>query len=575
VTRIAPASVEEVRQAVDIVDLVRGHTELRRSGKEWRGRCPFHEERTASFWVDPVDKVYHCFGCGRGGDAVAFARETQGLDFPGAIEWLAERYGVRLVYEESSPRDERRRAERGRLLELLATSADYYARYLWAAAEAEPARAYVARRGISEETARAFRLGFAPTAWDRVVRAAVARGFSHDELLRAGLAVPGRRGPVDRFRARLLFPLADARGQVRGFGARQMPGGPEPKYLNSPEGPLFSKSDLLYALDRARRAIAARGEAVVVEGYTDALALHQAGLDHVVAAMGTALTARQVGELRRLCRRLVLAFDADVAGEGAALRGIELALGAGLDVRVASLPAGRDPADVVLEDAGALERALAAAEGFLAYRVRRALSEGESRDRAYERVRAILAAAPASLEREEQVRLVADRLSLTDDLTAALTGRHDAREAAPRVARRARLSPRARDERLFLGMCLALPEAGLARLGELDVEHFSETPHREAAAHIRRRLGGEATSQEGHDWASTVAELKASAAQAGISEGALQELFLKLHLRRVEDGLKNLGSPADFNMSQERERTRLQQLRLSILEAIRAQAPQD
>ena len=220
-TRIRHASVEAVKDAVDMIDLVSGRTQLKRSGVEWRGRCPFHDERTASFWVNPQDKVYYCFGCQAKGDAIGFVQETEALEFAAAVEWLADRYGVTLEYDESSPQEDRRRAQQDRLLSLLDTAAGFYQRYLWEAAEAESARTYLDERAIRREAADQFRLGFAPAASDRVRRAALARDFTAGELDQAGLAARGG----DRFRDRLMFPLTDARGRVRGFGARQMPGG--------------------------------------------------------------------------------------------------------------------------------------------------------------------------------------------------------------------------------------------------------------------------------------------------------------------------------------------------------------
>ena len=363
VTRIKDASVEDVRAAVDMVDLVSGKTTLRRSGSRFVGRCPFHDERTASFSVDPVKKVYHCFGCQKGGDHIGFVIETEGLDFVTAVEWLADRYGVKLEYEDSTPEARKSREQRDRLLRLLDDSAVFYTRYLWETTEAEPARRYLAERGLTEETAKTFRVGYAPGAWDRLCVAAIGKGFTAVELDRAGLSVRGRQGPVDRLRARIMFPLSDPQARVRGFGGRQMPDGEPPKYKNSPDGPMFRKSDIVYGLDHARAPIARAGEAIVVEGYTDVLALHQAGIENVVASMGTALTAQQVTELKRVCSTLLLAFDADAAGQEASVRGIELALAQGIVVRVVALPSGRDPADVALDDPEAFRRAASEAVG--------------------------------------------------------------------------------------------------------------------------------------------------------------------------------------------------------------------
>ena len=568
-SRIAVESIESVKQAVDMIDLVSGRTPLRKAGVEWRGRCPFHDERTPSFWVDPLKKVYFCFGCQASGDAIGFIRETESLDFTGAIEWLADRYGVELQYEESNPEQDRRRRERDRLFELLNAAAEFYSRFLWDAAEAAPARAYLADRGITDETAKAFRVGYAPSAPDRVARAARSRGFTAAELNAAGLS--GRGG--DRFRERVIFPLADARGRIRGFGARQMPGGRPPKYLNTSDGPVFTKSEIIYGLDHARRAIAAAGEAIVVEGYTDVLMLHQAGVERVVASMGTALTERQVAELRRVCSTVRLAFDADAAGQEASLRGMELAQRAGLRVLVVSLPAGHDPADLAAEGPEAFGRALENAEQYLTYRVRRVVEEPGTRDERYQRARALLAAAPQSVERDEVVRAVSDRLGLTDDLAAALVSRAPMAESVTR--RRTQLTPRERDERLFLGLCLAHPIEGNALLGKLDVSHFTGASHWEAATHVRRVVAGEAQAREDEAWAPTIAEMTALASREGTSEAALQELFWKLRLGRTEDELKALEQNADLSLEEQERLRELQALRLSILERIRSQPSQE
>jgi DNA primase len=578
VSTITRESLEALEAAVDMVDLISGRTPLRRSGARYVGRCPFHDERTPSFSVDPVKKLYYCFGCQKRGDHITFVRETESLDFAAAVETLADRYGVRLEYEQSSPEEERRRAQRGRLLRLLDDAAGFYVRYLRESAEAEPAREYLAGRGITEATVEDFRLGFAPSAWDRVCAAALAKGFTAAELGQAGLSGRGRRGPVDRFRGRLMFPLADVRGRVRGFGARQMPGGEPPKYLNSPEGPLFRKAEMVYGLDRARGAIASAGRAIVVEGYTDVLALHQAGFTNTVASMGTALTEAQVTELRRVCSSISLAFDADAAGEEASLRGMAIAEGKGLAVRVVALPPGQDPADAVLADQEAFSRALDSAVGVLSFRVGRALALGGTRDEMYARAAAIIGAAAPSVERDEQVRVVADRLRLTDDLAARLTSGGPAQAAAAHQALPAALrrSPWERDERLFLGMVLALPDRGRELLSELDVAYFADEPLREAAGHMRRLLAGEGETEDAERWAPLMAELNAVAAREAPSESALEELYWKLHLYRTEDELKTLRRNADLNLSQQQELQRLEELRLRLLatlESVRAHAP--
>src|ERR671931_2778095 len=341
--RIKDTSVEEVKAAADMVAVVSARTQLRKVGGRYLGRCPFHEERTPSFSVNATDKLYYCFGCGAKGDLITFVRETEQLDFAGAIEWLADRFNVQLGYEEMTPHEDARRRRRERLFALLDAAASFYERYLWDSQAGSIARDYLAGRGLGEDVCREYRLGLA-LGGTTLVRKAMERGFTREELVAAGLV--NRRGN-DYFARRLLFPLADARGRVLGFQARKLHEDDplHAKYVNSPESELFRKGDLLYGLDHARGAIAKQERAVVVEGNTDVLALRQAGTEPVVASMGTALTERQLRELGRLTQKVYLCFDADAAGEAATLRGMELAVGQGLDVRVVPLPPGTDPAD--------------------------------------------------------------------------------------------------------------------------------------------------------------------------------------------------------------------------------------
>ena len=301
--RYSADAKEQVRDAVDMVDLVSSRTELRRAGaNRFEGLCPFHEERTPSFGLDPVKKVYHCFGCGAGGDVFTFVQETEGLDFVGALEHLADRYGIELQREEEDPRAAERRRQRDRLYELLERATAFYERYLWDSDEAAAAREYLAGRRLEEATLREFRVGYAPSAYDRMLRAARQAGFSNREAYDAGLAQrsKGQGQLYDRFRRRIMFPLTDHRGRVLGYGARHTGDAQGPKYLNTPEGDVYHKGRQLFGLALARPEAARAGEVVLVEGYTDVLAMHQGGLGNTVGLMGTALTADQVGELARL-----------------------------------------------------------------------------------------------------------------------------------------------------------------------------------------------------------------------------------------------------------------------------------
>src|SRR5439155_19827010 len=377
------------------VALVEARTRLRKVGGRFTGLCPFHQEKTPSFSVSPDRGTYHCFGCGVGGDAISFVQETEGVDFVGAIEWLADRFNVPLEYEESSPEADEQRRRRERLHALLEQAASFYERHLWDSASGEDVRAYLASRGFGEEICKTFRLGLSPGG-DTLTRKAREKGFTTAELSGAGLVT--RRG-TDYFRHRLMFPLNDPRGKLVGFQARKLREDDplQGKYVNSPEGEAFHKSAVLYGLHLARAAIAKQDRAVVVEGNTDVIALRQAGLEPVVASMGTALTERQLKELSRLTRRLYLCFDSDAAGEAATLRGMDLAAGQGFDVRIVALPAGTDPADA----AEGFEQRLAKSESYVLYRVRLELDRAPDRQEAFVRAREVLSRFEDSPERQQ------------------------------------------------------------------------------------------------------------------------------------------------------------------------------
>jgi DNA primase len=379
VARIKDSSVREAVAAADIVEVVSARTQLRRaSGSRYTGRCPFHEERTPSFSVNPVEKLYYCFGCGKGGDIISFVRESENLDFVGAVEWLSERFRVTLEYEETSPRLEEARRHRDRIHVLLEQTTTYFERLLWDGDGGASVRAYLAERGLGEEVSKEFRLGLAPGRG--LAEKARERGFTTDELRAAGLTTV--RGG-DYFPRRLMFPLADVRGRVVGFQARKLDED-DPlrgKYVNSPEGDLFHKGSILYGLHLARPAISKQDRAAVVEGNTDVIALRQAGFEPVVASMGTALTERQLRELGRLTRKIFLCFDADAAGQDATLRGMELAAAQKFDVKVVTLPRGQDPADAP----EGFEERLAGAESYLLYRVRLELDRSADRQEAFAR----------------------------------------------------------------------------------------------------------------------------------------------------------------------------------------------
>ncbi|MEA2217446.1 MAG: primase [Solirubrobacteraceae bacterium] len=520
-------SKERVRDAVDMVDLVASRTELRRAGpNRLTGLCPFHDERTPSFGINPVEKVYYCFGCQASGDAFTFVMETEGVDFKGALELLADRFNVPLELAQEDPRDAEKRKRRERLLELLERTATFYVRQLWESREAARAREYLQQRGLEEGTLREFRVGYAPSAWDTVMKASLRSGFKAIELYDAGLSQGNERSgrKYDRFRSQIIFPLADPRGRVRGFAGRSLVPDEErrgPKYVNSPEGDLFHKGRQLFAADLARSASAKAGFVIAAEGYTDVIAMHQVGLRNSVGIMGTALTDDQLGELQRLAPEVRLALDADNAGKEAMLRAARVAQGRNppLRLRVVPLPPGEDPADLVRRTGGEeIRQRVDDSLALVRFRVLRALETGdladaEGRDRVIDELSAVLVPMGPSAEREELRRIAADRLDMSPELLeqrlprgrgggpsaagepgepprgAGSPGAAGATGGQAAGAGRAARGRREPTEWSFLALCIALPTLGVPALAELDLDaDLTSALTRRAAEHLRAHL---------------------------------------------------------------------------------------
>lgn len=366
--RIREDDVRTVRERAPLADVVAEYTRLDRAGGgRLKGLCPLHAEKTPSFTVDPAKGYFHCFGCGEGGDAIAFLRKVEGLSFVESVERLARVAGIDLRYEELSPGQRRALGKRTRLAEVLREAASHYQERLLDA-DGAAARSYLGTRGVDVAAIERYGIGWAPDAWDTLVRHLGARRFAPDEIVESGLATQGRHGLVDVFRGRVLFPIHDAGGrEVIAFGGRVIPGvelqtGGErpPKYINSRESAVYAKSRTLYGLGHARREILRRGEALVVEGYMDVIGLHLAGAGHAVATCGTALTPEHLKLLDQLSPRVVLALDADDAGFAAAEKARAAAVEAGLrELSVLVLPEGHDPADLASEGPAAVAAALA------------------------------------------------------------------------------------------------------------------------------------------------------------------------------------------------------------------------
>jgi DNA primase len=334
--------IDQIRAVAALVDIVSQYTTLRKRGAKYVGLCPFHSEKTPSFTVDPDKQLYHCFGCGVGGDVFTLVMEKENLSFPEALRYLAQKYNIPL------PRASQMSAQAVKLEEKLAKvnegALSFFRKSLAAGPEGRKAREYLKTRGLSEATAEALQIGYAPNAWDSLVRHFESRGVSSDLLLKAGLVLPGQKkaGVYDRFRGRLIFPIFSLTGKVVAFGGRTLFNA-EPKYLNSPETALYSKGKVLYGLNLTKDAVREKGELILVEGYTDFSALFQAGFPNVAASLGTSLTEFQVGLAQRFATRLVINYDGDSAGLNAALRAVSLCFEKGMPASVKVLPEKLDP----------------------------------------------------------------------------------------------------------------------------------------------------------------------------------------------------------------------------------------
>jgi DNA primase len=512
--------LDEIRGRLDIVELVGRFVNLKRAGEHWKGLCPFHTEKTPSFTVNPKKGIFYCFGCHVGGDAFGFVMRQERLSFPDAVRVMAQRVGVELATE----RRERSESD-GRLdvlRRMLATAAEFYAERLWGQDGAR-ARAYLENRSIDPDVARRFGLGYAPEGWDVLLGFMRARGVAEEMLVQGGLVVPRQTGPgsYDRFRGRLLFPIRDPQGRVIAFGGRAL-AAEEPKYLNSPETPLYSKGQTLYALDLARQPARERGRAVVVEGYIDCLMAHQHGFGETVAALGTAFTGAQLALLRRHADEVVAVFDADAAGRKASER-IEQLVGEVTDiqglgwsvsrtgdyrqpgyfpVRVALLPAGHDPDSLLrAEGAPAFQSRLDSARSIFAFVMERALAEEDlstARGRAAAHARAVLILSRVSdgeegsgLARQAARGLGLDETQLwieAQQLKAA-GSRRSTPEPSPRPVGVSDWPPPSLFERDLLLLLLHVEEARASLLSIVDDEDVAHPGLRVLLGALRREPG--------------------------------------------------------------------------------------
>ncbi|GAV31164.1 DNA primase [Coriobacteriaceae bacterium EMTCatB1] len=446
--RIPDEDIQRVRDATDLVQLVSETAVVKQRGRLWWANCPFHQEKTPSFKVDPATQLWHCFGCGRGGDVFDFVKESQGLEFYEAVRWLAERARIEIHEEEGGASF----GAKERLRAACEAAAAFYHKVLTTdrSPQAQAAREYLSSRGFGSEVAKRWRLGFAPIGGRSLVSYLAGQGFTRDELLGAGLAVGGAGERLrDRFVGRVMFPIADLHGRVIAFGGRvlESAGGSGPKYLNSSETPIFVKAANLYGIDKARNPIVVANRAVVVEGYTDVIALHEAGIQTAVATLGTALGERHVRLLSRFAKRVLYLFDGDEAGLRAADRALEFvdwsatpeAGGGRVDFAVAIIPDGLDPADFLAQrGAAAMQAVIDGAVPLVRYALDRRIERHdtgtpEGKAAALAEAVDVLARVGGNILAEEYARYVADRLLV--EPASVLAALAKARKARRRAAR--------------------------------------------------------------------------------------------------------------------------------------------
>ena len=488
--RVPEHIVQQIARSADLVRIIGRHCNLKQRGKSFWGLCPFHKEKTPSFKVDPDSGLYYCFGCKEAGNVFTFLRKVDGLEFQEALERLARDAGVDLSQYRTQEGSSRGELDELREVTELATA--FYAKCLQKAKGAQRARDYLSERRITDESVERWRLGYAPEGWDHLLR--FARGRKRDARLLEAAGLVIRRSEVeghyDRFRNRLMFPIADPSGRSIGFGARALSEEEEAKYLNSPEGPLFDKGRCFYGLCQAREAIRTDKAAVIVEGYTDVIMAHQFGVEPVMAVLGTALTEEHARTLRRLCETVILVFDADEAGQASATRSVELLLGEDLDVRVARLEAGTDPCEFLLaHGADAFRTKLRESEDFLEFRLRRArqvydTSTVTGRARAFDDLARLAIRVTNDARRDMLIRTLAEDLGLSIQSAMARVGHvwsqgRDTGESTREEPVRGRV--RSADETALFELAgfLLVHEQFQPRVwGRLDTGRFTESPEK-------------------------------------------------------------------------------------------------
>jgi len=493
--------IQQVTRSANLVSIVGRHTKLKQRGKKFWGLCPFHKEKTPSFSVDPDLGLYYCFGCKEGGNVFTFMRKVDGLEFYDALQMLARQAGVDLTQVQGKSGPSRDKVKG--LREICELAASFYAKCLQKAKGAELAREYLAGRKFTDDSVDKWQLGYAPDGWEHLIEFAQGRSIELSQLQEAGLAVArsGAEGYYDRFRNRLMFPVSDRQGRVIGFGARALRPEDEPKYLNSPEGPLFTKRDCFYGFNEAREAIREGKCAVIMEGYTDVIMAHQFGVEPVMAVLGTALTENHARALKTLCERVVLVFDADEAGQKSATRSIEVLLAEDMDVRVATLGEGEDPCEFLLaHGADAFRERLEQSEDFFAFRLRRAREAQDAdtvsgRTSVFEDLAELALTVQNEARRDMLIRTIAGELGIAERSAWAYIERSWRRPTGAGAAAEAETPARGREAKLhdeglaiqLLGFLLAHADFQPQAANDLDTAELKDCLQKAALERLLER----------------------------------------------------------------------------------------
>jgi DNA primase len=538
------SAVEEIKNRIDIVELVSDYVALKRAGQNFKGLCPFHPEKTPSFMVSSPKQIFHCFGCGAGGDIFGFIMKYENLTFPEALELLAKRAGVELK--------PRKPGERGLKDTIKAVNLEVQAYFKKSLSASKHATEYLKKRGINQEALGAFGLGFAPDSWHALSEHLKRKGFKEPAIQKAGLTATGQKGPYDIFRGRVTFPILDMHGDVIAFGGRVMGKG-EPKYLNSPDTPVFHKRNALYALYQAKDAMREAGEAVVAEGYLDAIMCHQHGIKNVVAPLGTALTPEHVRILKRYASSVVLVFDGDAAGVAAAKRSIELMLSEGTGVRVLLLPEGEDP-DSILNKKGAehfreiLSQALSPVDFMLK------TSREEKTGTIKETLR-VIGGVKDPILRDELLGELSDRtgtreLTLREELKrqSLRPGRPGARTGEEKASK-TRGAMAYNEEVLLLSAAISVPDKAAEITGRLQTEDIKDSLIRDIFGKIRT-----SEDEQAPEVAGDTDEEKALISRLSLDPGfdteevdrVIDDCLLKIERRHVDEEIAKARRAGDM-----------------------------